>query len=91
MFVVGSLLFCQAQDPSPTSTSAEPGGSVSVYIGNLQWWTTDAEIETACSDCGKIKSIKFFEEKSNGKSKGYVLVTFVDAAGALACQKKVHG
>merc|ERR1719217_707947 len=42
---------------APTTTnkapsSSDPGASVAVYVGNLQWWTTDAEIESACSECG---------------------------------------
>ena len=66
-------------------------GALSVYVGNLQWWTTDAEVETACSEYGRIESVTFFEEKTNGKSKGYALVTFVDASGASACQENLNG
>ena len=60
-------------------------------MGNLQWWTTDAEVESMCSEFGRIQRFHFFEDKKNGKSKGYALVTFVDREGAKACQEKLHG
>jgi RNA recognition motif-containing protein len=33
-------------------------------------WTTDKNLEDFFSEVGKVKFIKFFEEKANGKSKG---------------------
>jgi RNA recognition motif-containing protein len=62
-----------------------------LYVGNLQWWTTDVELETACSEFGEVDKIKFFEEKSNGKSKGYALVEFKDASAAASCQQALNG
>ena len=41
-----------------------------VYIGDLHWWTTDADLEEECSRFGRIRDVKFFEDTSNGKSKG---------------------
>jgi hypothetical protein len=32
-------------------------------------WTTDVELEALAATFGKVDAIKFFEEKSNGKSK----------------------
>ena len=66
-------------------------GGVAVYVANLQWWTTDAEVESACAEFGRVAGLKFFEEKSNGKSKGYALVTFVDSADADACLQGLNG
>ncbi|QDZ24354.1 RNA-binding domain-containing protein [Chloropicon primus] len=74
-----------------TPASDKQGGSLSVYLGNLQWWTTDVEVENACKEFGRIDSMRFYEDKVNGKSKGYVLVTFVDEEGAKACQEKLNG
>ena len=66
-------------------------GTVSVYVGQLQWWTTDAELETACSEYGHVEEVKVFEDKANGKSKGYAQVTFADGASALACKAGLNG
>ena len=77
--------------PRTERERAEGGGSVAVYVANLQWWTTDAEVESACAEFGRVAGLQFFEEKSNGKSKGYALVTFVDSADADACLQGLNG
>lgn len=69
--------------------TAAPAGS-SLYIGNLQWWTTDSELENLCSKYGQVLDIKTFEDKTTGKSKGYVLVQFGTADSAAACQAALH-
>ncbi len=67
------------------------GTSSSVYIGSLQWWTTDAEIEALCSPHGAVQKIRFFEEKPSGKSKGYCLVTLDSPKGAFLCRQSLDG
>ena len=65
--------------------------SSSVYIGNLQWWTNDAEIEAQCARFGAVEKLRFFEEKPTGKSKGYVLVGFDSAKAAYECKQGLDG
>ena len=81
------------QSSAPASTKGEPsyGTTDSVYIGNLQWWTTDAQIEALCSKYGVPQKIRFFEEKPSGKSKGYVLVTFDSVKAAYTCKQELDG
>ena len=67
------------------------GTSSSVYIGSLQWWTPDAEIEALCAPHGAVQKIRFFEEKPSGKSKGYCLVTFDSPKGAYLCRQSLDG
>jgi len=45
-----------------------------LYVGNLTWWTTDEELAGAIQGCGvtDLINIKFFENRANGQSKGYV-------------------
>ena len=76
---------------SVSSTTATGGGSTSVYIGQLQWWTTDGELETACSEYGHVEEVKMFEDRANGKSKGYALVKFTEGASAQACKAGLNG
>ena len=80
-----------ANRPSLTivTNTAAPAGS-SLYIGNLQWWTTDSELENLCAKHGQVLNIKTFEDKTTGKSKGYVLVQFGTADSAAACQAALH-
>lgn len=86
----------QAAATQAQSTSVTPSGPVTtagtaLYIGNLQWWTTDADLETLCSKYGQILTLKTFEDKTTGKSKGYVLVHFAAGEAAAACQAELNG
>jgi len=47
-----------------------------LYVGGLTWWTTDEELNTAITECGvtDLISIKFFENRVNGQSKGFALI-----------------
>ena len=47
----------------------------SVIVGDLHWWSSDADVEAMASTVGKVTGIKFFEEKATGRSKGYCVVS----------------
>ncbi|CAL5226916.1 g9793 [Coccomyxa viridis] len=84
------------EQPSTSGASQQQqeqhyGTSSSVYIGSLQWWTTDAEIEALCSPHGAVQKIRFFEEKPSGKSKGYCLVTLDSPKAAFLCRQSLDG
>ncbi|KAJ4973257.1 hypothetical protein NE237_006431 [Protea cynaroides] len=66
-------------------------GSAMLFVSELHWWTTDAEIESMLSRYGRVKEIKFFDERASGKSKGYCQVEFFDPAAAAACKEGVSG
>ena len=71
-----------AGDKKPVPSGAGQVGSAAggvtdgtmLFVGELHWWTNDAELEVALSEFGRVKEIKFFEEKASGKSKGYCQV-----------------
>lgn len=66
-------------------------GATMLFVGELHWWTTDAELESVLSQYGRVKEIKFFDERASGKSKGYCQVEFFDSAAAAACKEGMHG
>ena len=57
----------------------------------IDQWTTDQDLENLFSEFGKIKNIKFIEEKGNGKSKGYAIVEFANSEAAKHAKEKVNG
>lgn len=73
----------------PVTGSVENGSTI--YVGELHWWTTDAELESILSQYGRVKEIKFYDERASGKSKGYCQVEFYDAAAAAACKEGMNG
>lgn len=62
-----------------------------LFVGDLHWWTTDAELEAELCKYGVVKEVKFFDEKASGKSKGYCQVEFYDPAAATACKEGMNG
>ncbi|CBI16834.3 unnamed protein product, partial [Vitis vinifera] len=67
---------------------AVDNGATMLFVGELHWWTTDAELESVLSQYGRVKEIKFFDERASGKSKGYCQVEFYDASAAAAFSGK---
>ncbi|KAK8561103.1 hypothetical protein V6N12_048178 [Hibiscus sabdariffa] len=65
-------------------------GPTMLFVGELHWWTTDAELENVLSQYGRVKEIKFFDERASGKSKGYCQVEFYDSASAAACKEGMN-
>nr|XP_017233581.1 PREDICTED: 29 kDa ribonucleoprotein, chloroplastic-like [Daucus carota subsp. sativus] len=84
--------------PQP-SEAPGPNGAVNVaqngesrlFVGELHWWTTDAEVQSVLSEYGRVKEFKFYDEKRSGRSKGYCEVEFYDSASAAACKEGMHG
>ncbi|KAL9257538.1 Cleavage and polyadenylation specificity factor subunit 6-like protein [Drosera capensis] len=70
---------------------AMENGPTTLFVGELHWWTTDAELESVLSQYGRVKEIKFFDERASGKSKGYCQVDFHDPAAAAACKERMDG
>ncbi|XP_058102075.1 uncharacterized protein LOC131246183 [Magnolia sinica] len=66
-------------------------GTATLFVGELHWWTTDAELESVLSQYGRVKEIKFFDERASGKSKGYCQVEFYDSTAAAACKEGMNG
>ncbi|KAK9673743.1 hypothetical protein RND81_12G186100 [Saponaria officinalis] len=75
---------------TPSSGGAGNGGTI-LFVGDLHWWTTDAELEAELVKYGPVKEVKFFDEKASGKSKGYCQVEFYDPNAASACKEGMHG
>ncbi|KAI3466421.1 hypothetical protein Pfo_023084 [Paulownia fortunei] len=72
-------------------TGGSGGGGTILFVGDLHWWTTDAELESELCKYGPVKEVKFFDERASGKSKGYCQVEFYDPGAATACKEGMNG
>ena len=88
---IHKLCVCLADRTAEVASKGANDTPTSLYLGNLQWWTTDAELESLCAEYGPVNSLKIIDDRQNGKSKGYALVEFPTAASAKACKEGLHG
>lgn len=77
--------------PRPAVGPVDVNGPTMLFVGELHWWTTDADLESILTHYGRVKEIKFFDERASGKSKGYCQVEFYDAASAATCKEGMDG
>lgn len=55
----------------------------SLYIGNLQWNTSDEELKDFFSPIGEVLSATVIRDKESGRSRGYGFVEMENADKAL--------
>ncbi|VVC41752.1 Hypothetical protein CINCED_3A010956 [Cinara cedri] len=72
-----SSLVTNGSSSSTTSNNSTSGRRYQLYIGNLTWWTTDQDITDSIMSIGVTDfiEVKFFENRGNGQSKGFCVVT----------------
>ena len=77
---------------APAPLQPPPPGS-SIFVSNLQWWTTDVELERLASAAAAapVAGLRFIEDKSCGKSRGMAIVDFPSPAAAQAAIQGLNG
>lgn len=63
----------------------------SLYVGNIEWNTTDRELEEIFEPYGEIRSAQVIKDHVNGKSKGFGFVEMGDEEAAENAIKNLHG
>ncbi|XP_057712116.1 cleavage and polyadenylation specificity factor subunit 6 isoform X3 [Corythoichthys intestinalis] len=84
--------------PAPNVVYTYSGKRIALYIGNLTWWTTDEDLTEAIRSMGitDLLEIKFFENRANGQSKGFALVSVASDTSSrklmdLLSKRELHG
>ena len=74
--------------------SGGPAGipdSPRLYVGNLNYDTTDADLEAAFGKFGDLKSASIVSHGGSGRSKGFGFVEFTELSAAKEAVTKLHG
>lgn len=68
------------------------------FFGRRKQWTTDADVENAISSVGvqDLIEVRFHENRANGQSKGFCVITVGSESSARMCmdklpKKELHG
>ncbi len=62
-----------------------------LYVGNLPFDTTEAELNETFGKHGALRSVKIITDRETGRSRGFAFVEFEDAASADAAQQALNG
>lgn len=57
-----------------------------IYVGNLSYRATDADLSEAFSPYGQVESARVIMDRETNRSRGFGFVEMPDAAGSAAIQ-----
>lgn len=60
-----------------------------VFIGNLNYQTTEEGLELKAKEFGSVRHVKIVKDPQSGKSKGFAFVTFDTDEAAANCIAKL--
>jgi len=62
-----------------------------IYVGNLSFETTDADLNDMFSQVGQIESVQIIRDRDTGRSKGFGFVEMTDDAAAAKAIQQFNG
>jgi RNA recognition motif-containing protein len=62
-----------------------------IYVGNLNFDMTDAELEETFSQFGEIVSTVVVKDRDSGRSKGFGFIEFAQEADAQQAKEAMNG
>lgn len=64
--------------------------ATNIYVGNLSWSTTDADLRSLFAQYGEVSSAHVIEDRATGRSRGFGFVE-MDAEGARKAIDAING
>lgn len=65
--------------------------SKKLFIGNIDWKTTDEELQKLFAEYGEVEEAIIIKDKFSGRSKGFGFVTFTNAEEADKAIETLNG
>jgi RNA recognition motif-containing protein len=78
-----------AKITAPDTAEFEGANALIVFVGNLSWETTQDQVQEAMAAHGAVSTE--LRTRKNGRSAGFALCTFADAASAAAAVAAMNG
>ncbi len=67
------------------------GEGIELYVGNLSYDMTEAELKKTFGAYGEVLSVRVIKNKFNDRSKGYGFIEMAEQSGADKAVKAMHG
>jgi len=64
---------------------------MNLYVGNLNWQTTEADLQTAFEAFGQVSSVTIIKDKYTGQSRGFGFVEMADDSEGQAAIDGLNG
>ena len=64
---------------------------MNLYVGNLAWTTTDAELHQAFAEFGEVRSARVIFDRETGRSRGFGFVEMGSRADGMAAIEAMNG
>ncbi|QJB55220.1 RNA-binding protein [Pseudodesulfovibrio sp. zrk46] len=65
--------------------------SKNIYVGNMAWSTTEADIRTAFEAYGEVSSVKLIEDRETGRPRGFGFVEMNNDTDAMSAIDALNG
>ncbi len=65
--------------------------SKKLFIGNIEWKTTEEELEAAFSEFGEVEEAIIIKDKMSGRPKGFGFVSYKSEEEAEKAMDKLNG
>jgi cold-inducible RNA-binding protein len=62
-----------------------------IYVGNLSFQTTDADLNDMSSEVGQVESVQIITDRDTGRSKGFGFVEMSDDEAAAKAIERFNG
>lgn len=64
---------------------------MNLYVGNLNWQTTEADLQAAFEAFGQVTSVTIIKDKYTGQSRGFGFVEMADESEGQAAIDGLNG
>ena len=62
-----------------------------LYVGNLSYSTSDADLQTLFAEAGTVKSVALIKDRDTGRSKGFAFVEMANQQDMQNAIRMFHG